>query len=210
MRALRRPSRGARRAGRARRRRCAPHLARVSRDLAEALLDPPALRLERELLGVAVRQRRLDRVEARRAGPVLGQVLSSSAISSRSGMTPDYRMAKLTSGMGRTAHLWEPTDPSRLTFAASLEKWKGRAAPSRRRNRGDRRLPARARRAGRVAQRVPARSSRGALRAPHVSPAQTGAIVLDLRTGQTVFAHNTRAWRSGRRRTRSSPRRMPP
>jgi D-alanyl-D-alanine carboxypeptidase/D-alanyl-D-alanine-endopeptidase (penicillin-binding protein 4) len=29
-----------------------------------------------------------------------------------------------------------------------------------------------------------------ALRAPHVSPAQTGAIVLDLRTGQTVFAQN--------------------
>ena len=30
----------------------------------------------------------------------------------------------------------------------------------------------------------------GALRAPHVSPAQTGAAVLDLRTGQTVFAQN--------------------
>lgn len=30
----------------------------------------------------------------------------------------------------------------------------------------------------------------GALRAPHVSPAQTGAVVLDLRTGQTVFAQN--------------------
>jgi D-alanyl-D-alanine carboxypeptidase/D-alanyl-D-alanine-endopeptidase (penicillin-binding protein 4) len=30
----------------------------------------------------------------------------------------------------------------------------------------------------------------GALRAPHVSPGQTGAVVLDLRTGQTVFAQN--------------------
>jgi serine-type D-Ala-D-Ala carboxypeptidase/endopeptidase (penicillin-binding protein 4) len=29
-----------------------------------------------------------------------------------------------------------------------------------------------------------------ALRAPHVSPGQTGAVVLDLRTGQTVFAQN--------------------
>jgi D-alanyl-D-alanine carboxypeptidase/D-alanyl-D-alanine-endopeptidase (penicillin-binding protein 4) len=29
-----------------------------------------------------------------------------------------------------------------------------------------------------------------ALRAPHVSPSQTGAIVLDLQTGQTVFAQN--------------------
>src|SRR5215471_21133933 len=30
-----------------------------------------------------------------------------------------------------------------------------------------------------------------ALRAPHVSPSETGAIVLDLRTGQTVFAQNS-------------------
>jgi serine-type D-Ala-D-Ala carboxypeptidase/endopeptidase (penicillin-binding protein 4) len=30
----------------------------------------------------------------------------------------------------------------------------------------------------------------GALRAPHVSPGQTGAVVLDLRTGQTVFAQH--------------------
>ena len=29
-----------------------------------------------------------------------------------------------------------------------------------------------------------------ALRAPHVSPSQTGAVVLDLRTGQTVFGQN--------------------
>ncbi|HJQ50078.1 MAG TPA: D-alanyl-D-alanine carboxypeptidase/D-alanyl-D-alanine-endopeptidase [Gaiellaceae bacterium] len=29
-----------------------------------------------------------------------------------------------------------------------------------------------------------------ALRAPHVSPGQTGAVVVDLRTGQTVFAQN--------------------
>jgi serine-type D-Ala-D-Ala carboxypeptidase/endopeptidase (penicillin-binding protein 4) len=31
-----------------------------------------------------------------------------------------------------------------------------------------------------------------ALHAPYVSPAQTGAIVLDLQTGQTLFAHNPR------------------
>ncbi|HLY84975.1 MAG TPA: D-alanyl-D-alanine carboxypeptidase/D-alanyl-D-alanine-endopeptidase [Gaiellaceae bacterium] len=31
-----------------------------------------------------------------------------------------------------------------------------------------------------------------ALRAPHVSPAETGAVVLDLRTGQTLFAQNAR------------------
>jgi D-alanyl-D-alanine carboxypeptidase/D-alanyl-D-alanine-endopeptidase (penicillin-binding protein 4) len=32
----------------------------------------------------------------------------------------------------------------------------------------------------------------GALRARHVSPAQTGAVVLDLRTGQTLFAEHAR------------------
>src|SRR5581483_12525354 len=31
-----------------------------------------------------------------------------------------------------------------------------------------------------------------ALHARHVSPAQTGAVVLDLQTGQTLFAHNPR------------------
>src|SRR4029077_3646996 len=31
-----------------------------------------------------------------------------------------------------------------------------------------------------------------ALRAPHVSPARTGAVVLDLHTGRTLFAPNAR------------------
>jgi len=31
-----------------------------------------------------------------------------------------------------------------------------------------------------------------ALRARHVSPAKTGAVVLDLHTGNTLFAHNAR------------------
>jgi D-alanyl-D-alanine carboxypeptidase/D-alanyl-D-alanine-endopeptidase (penicillin-binding protein 4) len=31
-----------------------------------------------------------------------------------------------------------------------------------------------------------------ALRAPHVSPSRTGAVVLDLKSGQTLFAHNLR------------------
>jgi serine-type D-Ala-D-Ala carboxypeptidase/endopeptidase (penicillin-binding protein 4) len=31
-----------------------------------------------------------------------------------------------------------------------------------------------------------------ALRAPHVSPSRTGAVVLDLKTGETLFAHNAR------------------
>src|SRR4051794_3606034 len=44
----------------------------VSRDLAEPTLDPRALGLERKHLGVAVRQRRLDGVEAGRADAALG------------------------------------------------------------------------------------------------------------------------------------------
>ena len=38
---------------------------------------------------------------------------------------------------------------------------------------------------------LPQRLAR-ALHAPYVSPARTGAIVLDLRTGRTLFAHNAR------------------
>ena len=93
--------------------------------------------------------------------------------------------------MGRTAHFPESADPFDLTFRLSLEKWK--AVP--------RRLAAAA-----VAIAafllVPAaqagsrdafqlRLSR-ALRAPRVSPARTGAVVLDLASGRTLFAHNPR------------------
>jgi hypothetical protein len=41
-------------------------------DLTEPPLDPRSLCLERQRLGVTVRQRRLDRVERGRTGPVLG------------------------------------------------------------------------------------------------------------------------------------------
>ena len=86
------------------------HLARVSRNHAEPLLDPPTLRLVRELGGVAVRQRRLDHVEARRAGPVLGQVEQlRDFVPQRH--DPRLSDGELTSGMGRTAHLQEQIDP---------------------------------------------------------------------------------------------------
>jgi serine-type D-Ala-D-Ala carboxypeptidase/endopeptidase (penicillin-binding protein 4) len=78
-----------------------------------------------------------------------------------------------------------------LTFAVPLEKWK--AVPFRR-------LAAAA--AILVLVLVPAAQARSrsefqdrlalALRARHVSPSQTGAIVLDLRTGETLFAQNSR------------------
>jgi hypothetical protein len=67
--------------------------------------------------------------------------------------------------MGRTAHLPAPADPSCLTFAVSLEKWKGRASPFRRNGGGNHRLPRRPRRAGGVSQRVPGAARAGAARA---------------------------------------------
>jgi D-alanyl-D-alanine carboxypeptidase/D-alanyl-D-alanine-endopeptidase (penicillin-binding protein 4) len=92
--------------------------------------------------------------------------------------------------MGRSAHLRKWADPSGLTFRQSLEKWK--AVPLR--------LAAAvvaivaffvvpAAQAGsrNAFQQLLAR----ALHARHVSPAQTGAIVLDLRTGRTLFTQNS-------------------
>jgi len=81
-----------------------PHFAGVLRDLAQASLDPPTLRLEGELGGVARRQRRLDRIEARRAGAGLGQV---QQIRDLVPQRHDSRLLddEVAGGMGRMAHL---------------------------------------------------------------------------------------------------------
>jgi D-alanyl-D-alanine carboxypeptidase/D-alanyl-D-alanine-endopeptidase (penicillin-binding protein 4) len=88
-------------------------------------------------------------------------------------------------------HLRNRFDPSGLTFAASLEKWKAVL-----------RLLGAATAATVAFFLVPAAQAGSrnefqlqlarALRARHVSPARTGAIVLDLRTGATLFAEHTR------------------
>jgi D-alanyl-D-alanine carboxypeptidase/D-alanyl-D-alanine-endopeptidase (penicillin-binding protein 4) len=93
--------------------------------------------------------------------------------------------------MGRPAHLPKSHDPSDLTFAVLLEKWK--TVPLR--------LAATA--VAIVAFfLVPAAQAGSrstfqthlarALHARHVSPGRTGAIVFDLQTGSTLFAHNPR------------------
>jgi serine-type D-Ala-D-Ala carboxypeptidase/endopeptidase (penicillin-binding protein 4) len=93
--------------------------------------------------------------------------------------------------MGRPAHLPKSDDPSDLTFAVLLEKWK--TVPLR--------LAATA--VAIVAFfLVPAAQAGSrsafqthlarALHARHVSPGRTGAIVFDLQTGSTLFAHNPR------------------
>ena len=93
--------------------------------------------------------------------------------------------------MGRSAHLPKSDDPSDLTFAVLLEKWK--TVPLR--------LAATA--VAIVAFfLVPAAQAGSrsafqthlarALHARHVSPGRTGAIVFDLQTGSTLFAHNPR------------------
>lgn len=91
--------------------------------------------------------------------------------------------------MGLVAHLRQRADPRGLTFGESLEQWK--AVPFR--------LAAAASTivALLLASAALAGSRSGfqlqlarALRVPHVSPEQTGAIALDLRTGRTLFAQN--------------------
>ncbi len=93
--------------------------------------------------------------------------------------------------MGRPAHLPKSGDPSDLTFAVLLEKWK--TVPLR--------LAATA--VAIVAFFVVPAAQAGsrsafqthlarALHARHVSPGRTGAIVFDLQTGSTLFAHNPR------------------
>src|SRR6476619_3085150 len=91
--------------------------------------------------------------------------------------------------MGLVAHLRQRADPRGLTFGDLLEQWK--AVPFR--------LAAAASAivALLLASAALASSRSGfqvqlarALRVPHVSPGQTGAIAVDLRTGKTLFAQN--------------------
>jgi D-alanyl-D-alanine carboxypeptidase/D-alanyl-D-alanine-endopeptidase (penicillin-binding protein 4) len=112
-------------------------------------------------------------------------------MSSRRGMGPGLSDSEAITGMGPTAHLRKQVDPSHLTFAVLLEKWK--TVSLRRLAAGTAILAlvlvpaAQARSRGGFQQRL-AR----ALRARHVSPSETGAIVLDLHTGQRLFARNAR------------------
>src|SRR4029077_7415877 len=91
--------------------------------------------------------------------------------------------------MGLVAHLRQRADPCGLTFGDLLEQWK--AVPFR--------LAAAASAivALLLASAALASSRSGvqvrlprARRVPHVSPGQTGAIAVDLRTGKTLFAQN--------------------
>jgi D-alanyl-D-alanine carboxypeptidase/D-alanyl-D-alanine-endopeptidase (penicillin-binding protein 4) len=93
--------------------------------------------------------------------------------------------------MGRPAHLPKSGDPSHLTFTVLLEEWKT--------------VPLRLAAAAVAivafflvpAAQAGSRSAfqtqlARALHARHVSPGRTGAIVFDLQTGSTLFAHNPR------------------
>jgi D-alanyl-D-alanine carboxypeptidase/D-alanyl-D-alanine-endopeptidase (penicillin-binding protein 4) len=92
--------------------------------------------------------------------------------------------------MGRSAHLRKWTDPSGLTFRQSLEKWKAvrlRLAAAVVAIVAFFLVPAAQAGSRNAFQQLLAR----ALHARHVSPAQTGAIVVDLRTGRTLFTQNS-------------------
>jgi D-alanyl-D-alanine carboxypeptidase/D-alanyl-D-alanine-endopeptidase (penicillin-binding protein 4) len=93
--------------------------------------------------------------------------------------------------MGRPAHLADRIDPSGLTFGLLLEKWKTvplRLAATAVAIVAFLLVPAAQAGSRSAFQQQLAR----ALHAKHVSPGRTGAIVLDLETGQTLFAHNSR------------------
>jgi serine-type D-Ala-D-Ala carboxypeptidase/endopeptidase (penicillin-binding protein 4) len=93
--------------------------------------------------------------------------------------------------MGRAAHLGTPVVPPALTFRPPLEKWKAVAARTR---------LAAALLVALLVVPVAAASRDGslqprlakALHAAHVSPARTGALVVDLQTGRTLFAENAK------------------
>lgn len=93
--------------------------------------------------------------------------------------------------MVQTTYLRKQFDPFGLTFPISFEKWKAVQLRLGAATVGIVALllvPAAEAGSRDVLQHQLAR----ALLARHVSPAQTGAIVLDLRTGRTLFAHNAR------------------
>jgi serine-type D-Ala-D-Ala carboxypeptidase/endopeptidase (penicillin-binding protein 4) len=93
--------------------------------------------------------------------------------------------------MGRPAHLPNASDPSGLTFAVLLEKWTTvflRLAATTVAFVTFFAVPAAQAGSRSAFQTQLAR----ALHARHVSPARTGAIVLDLQTGATLFAQNAR------------------
>jgi D-alanyl-D-alanine carboxypeptidase/D-alanyl-D-alanine-endopeptidase (penicillin-binding protein 4) len=93
--------------------------------------------------------------------------------------------------MGRPAHLRKSADPSDLTFAVLLEKWKTvplRLAATVVAIVAFFLVPAAQAGSRSAFQTQLAR----ALHARHVSPARTGAIVFDLTTGTDLFAHNPR------------------
>ena len=87
---------------------------------------------------------------------------------------------KHRSGMGRAAHLRSSRDPAGKGHGYT----RARARPRRRRRASRRAEPPRRCRG------LAANRAREALRVPHVSLAATGAVVLDLDTGATIYSRN--------------------
>jgi D-alanyl-D-alanine carboxypeptidase/D-alanyl-D-alanine-endopeptidase (penicillin-binding protein 4) len=138
---------------------------------AEAALEPHPVSLEAERVRVAARERVLERSPRRQLGTV-GQV------EQRPDLRQDRREATVHSlsiisgsaseGMGRRAHLRRRLGPCLAAVAALLVLVSSaRAADPTLTTRLDR-----------------------ALRVPHVDPARTAALAVDLRTGVVVYARN--------------------
>ena len=164
----------------------------LARELGHALLEPPALGLERERVRVAVGQRPLEAREAGRLFGRLGEQLVDllEQCGDRFGCQQpllDYRRGMPPANKGRAAYPRERRGPD-LTAVTAL-----RTMPRMTR----RRLPVvavvlalvLAAPAGAGDSPLAKRLAR-ALAVPHVSPARTGAVAIDLQTGETVFSEH--------------------
>ena len=145
-------------------------------DLAQAALDPEPLRVQAERVGIAGGERMLDGV-ARRPARACGLVEQRADLRLEQGKRIGHRGTPGTiirrgnvDGMGRQAHSRRRSGPILSLLAALAALLAPGPAPA-----SDATLQSRLDRA---------------LRVPHVDPARTAALAVDLRTGAVVYSRN--------------------
>ena len=146
-------------------------LAVGSEELAQAAFDPQPFPLEGERVGISARERVLDD-DARGPACVRGYVEQRSDLGQDRGEARVHSRSIIrvdpAGGMGRRAYFRRRLGP----FLAAVAVLLGLASPA---LAADPTLTARLDRA---------------LKVPHVDPARTAALAVDLRTGAVVFARN--------------------
>ena len=148
-----------------------PELCPGTKDLTQLPLGPQPLALERERGGIAARQGVLDDRAGRRLA-VRGQVEQRPDLGQHTGEAVFHGLSILRrrnrGDKGRRAYLLRRLGPCLGVLLATLAL----AVP-----------------AGAVRPSLEVRLER-ALRVPHVDPARTAALAVDLRTGEVVYARN--------------------